>query len=907
MRKLFFIFTLFVTKIFISNSVAQNILGKDTLICSSDNLELESTLTGTSYEWSTDETTSKIKVHESGDYIITVQTANGIRKDTVTVKFLQPKIRKANNWILGNNAGISFSNNAPITASSNTNFPNHNFVNGTSTVSDNDGNLMLYADGNTIYSKNGNVIQAIANSKATLQNIAIMNCIGSARYFQAIVATTQNIIIYTIDINANSGNGAIINTQDLPPSSGNFALVKNPNNTAYNMAYISADNKNILVYEIGKKASAVLKKTTAIDNIGNSVSPILKFNPFGTKLSIASEEASLYNFNAYTGEISLEIKLKLDCNLYTSTEFASDGSKLYFTGNTASESKLYQIDLYDKAGDNNTYRSNSISSPLSKPFGALQFAPNNKIYIARQGLNYISAIDNPSSWPLANNFVEKSIDLQSGVSGRGLPNFPADYFLPPSNPSIFASDVCFPDFVKFQIGTDLHLYPFAKLNISINTGETGTALINAGKNIETTFKYKEYGKYKIQAKLTTACNVINVSYNELKVVPQPKLDIKNIAICDKKLDLDTIKLDAGNNKYTGFVPTYAWKSENIFYDSIQTMQPKELGSYMATVRINQCVTTDNFSIVQHKTALPELGSNKEGCLGDSILLLPQLSNNYGAFVWQSKQTSKEIYAKADGWYAVTYSDDTCTNRDSVQCTFYIPPANPNFASKDTICQDSTLVLDAQNSNGYNFTWNTNAKSQKIDVKKQDIYWVDIYNNGCKKRYTTDIFKRTNEAFNFLDKEPICHLESNKIDLNAGKGMKYTWLPNGETTEIISADTGQYTVTKIDQYNCKATKTVVIYELCNARIYIPNAFSPNEDGDNPIFKPIGININNYELKIFNRWGEIIFYSQNIINGWDGKYLGENVPVGVYPYIIKYSKEATSDKELVVKKGIVNLFR
>jgi gliding motility-associated-like protein len=91
-------------------------------------------------------------------------------------------------------------------------------------------------------------------------------------------------------------------------------------------------------------------------------------------------------------------------------------------------------------------------------------------------------------------------------------------------------------------------------------------------------------------------------------------------------------------------------------------------------------------------------------------------------------------------------------------------------------------------------------------------------------------------------------------------------------------------------------------------YVPNTFTPDEDNFNPTFLPVftaGFDIFNYNLLIFNRWGEVIFESNNALIGWDGTYSGEVCQDGTYIWQITF-KEIGKDKRIVVR-GHVNLLR
>jgi len=125
---------------------------------------------------------------------------------------------------------------------------------------------------------------------------------------------------------------------------------------------------------------------------------------------------------------------------------------------------------------------------------------------------------------------------------------------------------------------------------------------------------------------------------------------------------------------------------------------------------------------------------------------------------------------------------------------------------------------------------------------------------------------------------------------------------------LYADSGTYTVQLIvtSTKNCSdtATRDVVIYP--DFLIFIPTAFTPNNDNLNDMFKPVitGFDRSQYKFYIFDRWGREIFYSEDIDNGWDGKDKGKYVESGVYSFLI-YFAEYTGKEHKV--KGSFTLVR
>ena len=111
---------------------------------------------------------------------------------------------------------------------------------------------------------------------------------------------------------------------------------------------------------------------------------------------------------------------------------------------------------------------------------------------------------------------------------------------------------------------------------------------------------------------------------------------------------------------------------------------------------------------------------------------------------------------------------------------------------------------------------------------------------------------------------------------------------------------------ISEYGCKDTAKSYIKVEDIATMYVPTAFSPDNDGINDIFKvsAYGIDTDNFILIVYNRWGEAIFETKDLFTGWDGKYNMKMSQVGVYSYLVVY-KDFTGIE--YTKSGVFNLIR
>lgn len=155
------------------------------------------------------------------------------------------------------------------------------------------------------------------------------------------------------------------------------------------------------------------------------------------------------------------------------------------------------------------------------------------------------------------------------------------------------------------------------------------------------------------------------------------------------------------------------------------------------------------------------------------------------------------------------------------------------------------------------------------------------------------------------------LASTFINYPATSVSAYVWSPGTGLTCMDCANptfngyaTTTYTLTAVYHNGCIATTTVDIRVDGNPPIYVPNAFSPNGDGNNDVFMLYSQQIATMKLKVFNRWGEKVFESANQFFGWDGFYQGVLQPMGVYTYIVEVTY---LDGETATQNGSVTLIR
>jgi gliding motility-associated-like protein len=290
--------------------------------------------------------------------------------------------------------------------------------------------------------------------------------------------------------------------------------------------------------------------------------------------------------------------------------------------------------------------------------------------------------------------------------------------------------------------------------------------------------------------------------------------------------------------------------------------PNVTTTYTVTGDVNGCTGTG--LAVVNVYPYPEVtfaADITEGCEGMLVqfTFLSDSSDVYnwywtfGDYYFDTIQNPQHIYEEV-GVYDVTLTISTVYGCTSSLTVPEMITVHPNPYAEFTYTPDKTTILDP-------------------------LFWFYEQCNGAS------IWN-----WNFGDTDPLTNISN---------------YPN--PTHMYS-DTGKYLVTlvAISDFGCTDTARHIVEVDPDVMIYVPNAFTPNNDGKNSIFisKGDGIDLSTFEMRIYDRWGKQMLYTNDIELGWDGNYNGKPAPQGIYTWYISFSD--VNNKEHILK-GIVTLVR
>jgi gliding motility-associated-like protein len=355
-------------------------------------------------------------------------------------------------------------------------------------------------------------------------------------------------------------------------------------------------------------------------------------------------------------------------------------------------------------------------------------------------------------------------------------------------------------------------------------------------------------------------------------------------------------------KATGAL-TYTWLGANgniLSTDSSLTASPMQTITYTVIgTDTKGCKNTKLATLMVHP--IPDvIASGGIVCLGNEFKL--EAHGNAITYVWTASDSSKLpdkalviVVPTTNTTYTVTGSTTYCKDTAIAKIVVDMPPIVT--VNNETICEGEAILLTASGANTY--LWSTGAKTNAISVapKITSNYIVTGIKDNCfqKVSATVTVNKKPNVLFTASPKE-LSEYEPTVTLTNESDGGKlsYTWeFDDGASSTLKNA---KYTYTEAKQYricltavdsatNCADTLCKSIVYKPQISLYVPNAFTPDADDLNEVFKAKGMNMLDFTMLIFDRWGNKIFESNDMEKGWDGTVNGKGpAPEGIYVWKI-----------------------
>lgn len=370
-----------------------------------------------------------------------------------------------------------------------------------------------------------------------------------------------------------------------------------------------------------------------------------------------------------------------------------------------------------------------------------------------------------------------------------------------------------------------------------------------------------------------------------------------------KCNNDTLHISAP----PGFI-SYSWgpnyNINSLTSQSVIINPLKDTTYFLKAEKTPGCFGFDTISIKVNNSSPVYLGNDTSFCNGSGLQL--DAGPGFSSYLWNNGSTNRTILADKKGFFSVVaVNANGCKSYDTLEVKTLF--ANPvvTLNKESAICERTSKILDAGVYNAYR--WNTGSTSQTITVNAIGKYWVSVTDvNGCEGSDTSSISIIYSLPTQFLPADTaVCSYD--KINIKAyGSYKNYLWSSGQTASAITVSDPGVYWLRVIDYNNCTGADTILVkLKECMTGIYMPNAFTPDGNGVNDIIRPLLFGrVSSYHFYIFNQWGELVFESSRLNEGWNGIWKYKPQPGGTYTWRCVYQLEG---EEMKNRKGTLILIR
>ncbi len=383
---------------------------------------------------------------------------------------------------------------------------------------------------------------------------------------------------------------------------------------------------------------------------------------------------------------------------------------------------------------------------------------------------------------------------------------------------------------------------------------------------------------------------------------------------------------SGRISYTRFLENGNLYNEDIIYGSIQNNRLVKERLYREQNRSSTSALTSNFlfyppdhdGLVQtYWDELNAKGGLEVLSLGDKDSSNPCNGNDTSLTFIQPyfmKQASVTFDSILVNTFTQTHHNSVGDTAGNISKNTACVQAGVNlyaipvvFLGKDSVlCAGTSRELSA--GQGYSqYAWNNGSTGPSIIVSDTGKYWVSVTGQGgCKGSDTTYIASVAPLPSGFLPHDTtIC--EFAKLTIHAGQAyLSYLWSDQSVDSTLTVSQPGLYRLSVTDSNHCTGADSILLTQKeCLQGLFVPNAFTPNGDGRNDVFRPMFFgNVTRFRFTVYNRWGEKVFETRVPGQGWDGRLNGIPAADGTFVWFCQYQLDGQAQMS---RRGTVVVIR
>jgi gliding motility-associated-like protein len=328
--------------------------------------------------------------------------------------------------------------------------------------------------------------------------------------------------------------------------------------------------------------------------------------------------------------------------------------------------------------------------------------------------------------------------------------------------------------------------------------------------------------------------------------------------------------------------SYQWSTGSNSQDLTVTTS----GIYTLTVSNGFCEEVDNIRVFFYQYPVIDLGSDTTLCAPSELHFDIQSPWSAVTYEWYDGTITPDhvMFADEDATLWVRATNFVCTAVDSIHITLAAPPKV--LLKNDTIiCNQEMAHVRANGNPSWSYQWSNGDSTQTLRTNAGGVYSVTVNDGTCTSIDSVKVISVSDPTLEIFGPEYICIGDIEELDATIPSAYQYLWQNGSSNSILYVTDPGVYSV-KVT-HACGVVRDTITVKDCECFVRLPNAFRPSPSGVNQTFgAEVECDLNSFKLIIYNRWGEVLFQTENPQDRWNGMYNGKMVAFGSYAWVCEY---------------------
>ncbi len=389
------------------------------------------------------------------------------------------------------------------------------------------------------------------------------------------------------------------------------------------------------------------------------------------------------------------------------------------------------------------------------------------------------------------------------------------------------------------------------------------------------------GDYSVTIQSANGCTARDTIQVTVHPVPAPDLG-QDTGICDRDLPFVLSVQPEPGEKYRWSTGLTAPEIE-VFYS----------GRYILEVELNGCTGRDSIEVTVVRTPVFSIGADSTICEQFPLRIGTEIPG--ASYEWSTGATTSFIEVSQSAAYILEVNLSGCRVRDTVFITA-MPVPDIDLGNDGDICPEETILLDGSYQPGSRYVWNTGDTTGVYGATTAGTYRIEVVSeHGCIGGDEITLSFYPKPVVSLGRDTSVCEETPLRLSAWGVNADSIRWSDGSVGSTVDIRHGGEYIATGINKCGTGSDTIAVKQIFCD--IWLPNAFTPNSDGMNDVFRILGntARLEGVTLSVYNRWGERVFITQDKYKGWDGYHKGIAGQPGTYVYLLEYSLDGKPYKQ------------